>query len=81
MIKLNTDNLRKVMKKESLTQASLARKLRLSRACINRHLSGSRKHPSALFISAIGEAYPEYSFNYFFTLSGAKEGQKVTGGE
>jgi transcriptional regulator with XRE-family HTH domain len=73
MILLNTDNLKAVMKREKLTQKELADKLRMSRACVNRHLSGTRKYPSAKFIGAIKESFPEYSFDYFFTFSVTKK--------
>lgn len=76
MIQINMDNLKTVMKKENLnSQAALARKLNISRACVNRLFKGSRKHPSAKFIGAIKEAYPEYSFDYFFTFGVTKKEQ------
>ena len=80
MIKLNTINTKKVMEKEGLNQATFAKVLGLSRACVNRHLTGSRRHPSAKFIGAVKEAFPEYSFDYFFTVNVTKKGQKETEG-
>ena len=81
MIELKIDNLKALMTKEELTQAKLARKLGLSRACVNRHLKSVHKHPSAKFISAIREVFPEYSFDYFFYLDGTKRKQEVSGGK
>ncbi len=78
MILLNVDNLKKVMDKENLNQSSLSKKMGLSRACVNRHITGSRRYPSAKFIGAIRKTFPEYSFEYFFTLSGAKGEQEAT---
>jgi transcriptional regulator with XRE-family HTH domain len=78
MIKLNIDNLKRLMEREGLTQTDLAQKLGVSRACVNRHINSSNNYPSARFISAIKEVFPEYSFDYFFTLSVTKKTQKVT---
>jgi len=69
MFALNKANLQRVMEKEGLNQASLARRLGVSRACVNRQMTGSRRYPSAKFMGAIKKAFPEYSFDYFFYLS------------
>jgi len=53
MYVLNKENLLRVMKKEGLNQAALAKKLGVSRACVNRQMTGSRRYPSAMFIGAV----------------------------
>ena len=72
MFALNKANLQRVMEKEGLNQASLARRLGVSRACVSRQMAGSRRYPSAKFMGAIKKAFPEYSFDYFFYLTGTK---------
>ena len=68
MYVLNKENLLRVMEKEGMNQAALAKKLGVSRACVNRQMTGSRRYPSAKFMGAIKKAFPEYSFDYFFYL-------------
>ena len=78
MIILNTAALQRVMEKERLTQSGLARKMGLSRSCINRHIRGKRKQPSAKVIGKLKETFPEYSIDFFLTQSVDNRGTKAT---
>lgn len=56
----------KLMKDKGLTQAGLARKMGVSRACISRYMRGIRKKPSPTLIDAFSRAFPDHSITYYF---------------
>lgn len=57
--------LRKAMHEHQMSEADLARKIGVSRACINRILKNERQ-PSIKVVSGLKTAFPEKSLDYFF---------------
>jgi transcriptional regulator with XRE-family HTH domain len=62
----NIEAFRKLMRDNHLTQAGLARKMGLTRACINRYMNGIRKKPSPKVIDGFSRAFPNHSITYYF---------------
>ena len=62
----NKSAFRKLMKDNNLSQAALARKMGVSRACICRYMNGSRKKPSPKVIEGFIKAFPNHSITYYF---------------
>lgn len=59
----------KLMKENNLSQAALARKMGVSRACICRYMRGYRKKPSPKVIDGFSRAFPGHSITYYFFTS------------
>lgn len=57
--------LRRAMHEQNMSEAVLARKIGVSRACINRILKNERQ-PSMKVIRGLKTAFPEKSLDYFF---------------
>lgn len=69
-LRFNVDAFKQLMMENNLNQSSLARKMGLSRACINRYMNGSRVKPSSKVIDGFSRAFPHHSLtHYFFTPS------------
>jgi len=76
----NTDVLIALLRKENISEAELARRIGVSRACVNRIVKGTRQ-PSSKFLAGLRRAFPDYSLDYFFTESDANECHQPTGTE
>jgi len=61
----NNEFLRKVVEEENLSQAELARRMGVSRACVTRILQGKRQ-PSVVFLAGLRRIFPQHSLDYFF---------------
>lgn len=64
-VEFSVEALRKLMQKEDLKPAGLARRINVSRACISRILNGQRK-PSIKVIEALKQEFPKYSLDNYF---------------
>lgn len=65
-LQFNVDAFRRLMVENNLSQAALARKMGLSRACINRYMNGSRVKPSPKVIDGFSRAFPCHSLTHYF---------------
>ena len=65
MSQFNVDAIVELMDKEKLNQSKFAKKLGVSRACVNRIIRKQRR-PSAVFLEAFKTAYPDYSLDDLF---------------
>lgn len=61
----NAAVLRDLIKKENISEAELARRIGVSRACVNRIVREQRT-PSAKVIAGIKAAFPQYPLEKFF---------------
>ena len=60
----------KVMQDRDMNRTELANKLGVSRATVTRVLNGNFR-PSAEFLAALKDSFPEISLDYFFREGGA----------
>lgn len=63
--RFNVSALQKAMLEHHMSEASLARTIGVSRACINRIIKKQRQ-PSTKVVSGFKNAFPEKSLDYFF---------------
>lgn len=65
MIKFDTDALQDLITDNNLNESKLAKKIGVSRACVNRILKKTR-NPSLKFLTGLKEAFPQYNLEEFF---------------
>lgn len=77
----NINAFKRLMQENKLTQAALAKRMGVSRACINRYMNGIRKKPSPKVIDGFSMAFPDHSITYyFFTPSVTQECHQINRG-
>lgn len=62
----NAAALRDLLKKEKISEAELARRIGVSRSCVNRIVKEQRE-PSSKVIAGIKTAFPHYPLENFFS--------------
>lgn len=77
---INVEAIKKAMNDEKMNQAELARRIGVSRSCINRILQGQRK-PGEKVIAGLKLAFPSYSLDYFFYTSVTHECHQIVSHE
>jgi len=65
LVELNIEALKKLMKEQNLSESKFAKKIGVTRSCVNRILKGERQ-PSFKFISGLIFAFPQHHIEQFF---------------